>query len=245
MAEWWSHLMQQIALWWQNFAHDFTLAFIEKARWKFLTNGLANTLIITVFAVMIGIVLGFIVSIIRTTHDKTGRLKFPNALCHIYLTVIRGTPVMVQIMITYYVIFAAAPARFKIPIAILAFGINSGAYVAEIFRSGINAIDAGQFEAGQSLGFNYRQTMWHIVMPQAFKNVIPTLANEFIVLIKETSVAGYIAVEDLTRGAFNIGGALYNYTLPLLAAALIYLMITMALSFGVSKLERRLKRSER
>ncbi len=242
---WWQHLIEQISLWWQGFAHDFTLAFVEKARWKFLTNGLANTLVITLFAVIIGIVLGFIVSIIRTTHDRTGRLKFPNALCHIYLTVIRGTPVMVQIMIIYFVIFAAAPTTYKIPLAILAFGINSGAYVAEIFRSGINAIDAGQFEAGQSLGFGYTETMWRIVMPQAFKNVIPALANEFIVLIKETSVAGYIAVEDLTRGAFNIGGAIYNYTLPLIAAALIYLVMTMLLSFGVSRLERRLKRSER
>ncbi len=234
-----------MAEWWQNFLHDFTVAFIEKARWKFITNGLVNTLIITLFAVMIGIVIGFIVSIIRTTHDKTGKLKISNAICQVYLTVIRGTPVMVQIMIIYYVIFASAPTTFKIPLAILAFGINSGAYVAEIFRSGINAIDAGQFEAGRSLGFNYTQTMVRIIMPQAFKNVIPALANEFIVLIKETSVAGYIAVEDLTRGAFNIGGAIYNYTLPLLAAALIYLMITMLLSFGVSKLERRLRRSER
>jgi len=243
MAGWWQNLIEQISLWWQGFTSDFALAFIAKARWKFLTNGLENTLIITVFAVIIGIVIGFIISIIRTTHDKTGRMKFANALCHIYLTVIRGTPVMVQLMIMFFVIFASSSN--KILISILAFGINSGAYVAEIFRSGINAIDAGQFEAGRSLGFGYTRTMWHIIMPQAFKNVIPALANEFIVLIKETSVAGYIAVEDLTRGAFNIGGAIYNYTLPLIVAALIYLIMTTLLSFGVNRLERRLKRSER
>lgn len=234
-----------MAEWWQSFVNDFTLAFIEKARWKFLASGLANTLIITLFAVLIGILIGFIVSIIRTTHDKTGKLKIGNAICHIYLTVIRGTPVMVQIIIIYFVIFAAAPTTFKIPLAVLAFGINSGAYVAEIFRSGINAVDAGQFEAGRSLGFNYKQTMWHIIMPQAFKNVVPALANEFIVLLKETSVAGYIGVDELTRGGLIIGGTIYAYTLPLLAIALIYLALTMLLSRGVTLLERRLRRSER
>lgn len=234
-----------MAEWWQSFIDNFTTAFIEKARWRFITDGLLNTLIITLFAVIIGIAIGFVVSIIRTTHDKTGKLKISNAICHTYLTVIRGTPVMVQIMIIYFVIFAAAPTSYKIPLAILAFGVNSGAYVAEIFRSGINAIDAGQFEAGRSLGFGYTRTMWHIIMPQAFKNVIPALANEFIVLLKETSVAGYIGVEDLTRGAFSIGGTIYDYTLPLLAIALIYLVLVMLLSWGVRKLERRLKRSER
>ncbi len=234
-----------MAEWWQQFVKDFTIAFIDHDRWKFITNGLLNTLIITLFAVMIGIIIGFIVSVIRTTHDRTGKLKISNTICKVYLTVIRGTPVMVQIMIAYFVIFAAAPTDYKIPIAILSFGINSGAYVAEIFRSGINAIEAGQFEAGRSLGFSYNQTMWHIIMPQAFKNVVPALANEFIVLIKETSVAGYISVEELTRGGFIIGGATFAYTLPLLAVALIYLMLVMLLSWGVSKLERRLRRSDR
>lgn len=234
-----------MAEWWQSFADQFKTAFIDSDRWKTLFQGLGTTLIITFFAVIIGIIIGLIVSMVRTTHDKTGKLKIGNAICHVYLTIIRGTPVMVQIMIIYYVIFAAAPTDFKIPIAILAFGINSGAYVAEIFRSGVNAIDAGQFEAGRSLGFNYTQTMWHIVMPQAFKNVIPALANEFIVLLKETSVAGYIAVEDLTRKAFNIGGAIYNYTLPLIAIAIMYLLLVMLLTWGVRILERRLRRSDR
>ncbi len=231
--------------WWLEFVNKFTIAFIDHNRWKMLAQGLGNTLLITLFAVMIGIVIGFVVSVIRTTHDKTGKLKIANAVCRVYLTIIRGTPVMVQIMIIYFVIFAAAPTSFKIPLAILSFGINSGAYVAEIFRSGINAIDTGQFEAGRSLGFNYTQTMWHVVMPQAFKNVVPALANEFIVLLKETSVAGYIGVEDLTRGGFGIGGSIYDYTLPLLAIALIYLALVMLLSRGVTLLERRLKRNER
>ncbi len=234
-----------MAEWWQIFEQKFTTAFIDHNRWKSLLDGLGNTLIITLFAVVIGIIIGFIVSVVRTTHDKTGKLKIGNAICQVYLTIIRGTPVMVQIMIMYFVIFVSAPAKFGIPIAILSFGINSGAYVAEIFRSGINAIDAGQFEAGRSLGFNYTQTMWHIVMPQAFKNVIPALANEFIVLLKETSVAGYIAVQDLTRSGFTIGGAIYDYTLPLIAIALIYLLLVILLSWGVRILERRLRRSDR
>jgi His/Glu/Gln/Arg/opine family amino acid ABC transporter permease subunit len=234
-----------MAEWWQEFTKDFTIAFIDHNRWKVLLQGLGNTLLITLFAVIIGIVIGFIVSMIRTTHDKTGRFKIANVICKIYLTVIRGTPVMVQIMIIYFVIFASASTDYSIALAILAFGINSGAYVAEIFRSGINAIDVGQLEAGRSLGFGYTRTMWHIIMPQAFKNVVPALANEFIVLLKETSVAGYIAVEDLTRAGFGIGGAIYKYTLPLLAIALIYLVLVMILSRGVTLLERRLKRSER
>ena len=232
-----------MAEWWQKFLKDFTLVFIDDDRWKFLTKGLGNTLLITFFAVLIGIAIGFVVSIVRTTHDKTGKLKFANAICQIYITVIRGTPVMVQILIMYFVIFASSTN--KLMIAILSFGINSGAYVAEIFRSGIISIDSGQMEAGRSLGFNYTQTMWHIVMPQAFRNTIPPLANEFIVLLKETSIAGYIAMEDLTRGAIIIGGVTYNYVLPLIAIALIYLVLVILLSWGVRKLERRLSRSER
>ncbi len=232
-----------MAEWWQEFANDFTHAFITDDRWLFLVRGLGNTLLITLFAIMIGIALGFFIAIIRATHDKTGKMKFFNALCHFFITVIRGTPVMVQILIAYFIIFASS--NNKVLVAILAFGINSAAYVAEIFRGGIMSIDAGQFEAGRSLGFNYRLTMWHIVMPQAFKNVVPALANEFIVLLKETSVAGYIALEDLTRGAFIIGGTIYDYTLPLIAVALIYLLLVLLLSMGVRQLERRLNRSER
>lgn len=231
-----------MAEWWQEFANDFTRAFITDDRWRYLIRGLGNTLLITLFAIMIGIALGFLVAIIRATHDKTGKMKFANALCHLFITVIRGTPVMVQILIAYFIIFASS--NNKLLVAILAFGLNSAAYVAEIFRGGIMSIDVGQSEAGRSLGFNYRQTMWHIVMPQAFKNVVPPLANEFIVLLKETSVAGYIALEDLTRGAFIIGGTIYDYTLPLIAVALIYLLLVVLLSMGVRQLERRLNRSD-
>ena len=174
---------------WKNFTDAFYLNFISDDRWHYIADGLKTTLIITFFACMMGIVLGFIVGMIRSTHDKTGNLKLLNILCKIYLTVIRGTPVVVQLLIIYFVVFGSTRID-KVPVAIMAFGINSGAYVAEIFRSGIMSIDPGQMEAGRSLGFNYAQTMWYVIMPQAFKTVLPTLCNEFISLLKETSVSG-------------------------------------------------------
>ena len=183
-----------------TFIDQFKQNFIEANRWKYIVNGLGVTLRVTLFAVLIGIAIGFVVAIIRSTYEKTGKLKIFNFLCNVYLTVIRGTPVVVQLLIIYFVIFSSMRVD-KIFVAIIAFGINSGAYVAEIVRSGIMSIDPGQMEAGRSLGFNYIQTMWHIIIPQAFKNVLPALGNEFIVLLKETSVAGYIALEDLTKGA--------------------------------------------
>ncbi|HBI52666.1 MAG TPA: amino acid ABC transporter permease, partial [Ruminococcaceae bacterium] len=216
--------------------HD---TFIVDNRWQYLTNGLKTTLIITLFAVMIGMLLGFLVAVIRATHDKTGRLKILNFISKIYLTVIRGTPVMVQLLIIYYVIFASVRID-KTLVGILAFGINSGAYVAEIVRSGIMSIDNGQFEAGASLGLNYTKTMLYIIIPQAFKNVLPALANECIVLLKETSVAGYIALEDLTKGGDIIRSVTYEAFLPLIAVALIYLIIVVGLSSLVGRLERRL-----
>lgn len=227
-----------------EFIKDFTLNFIKDDRWKYLVNGLGVTLRVTLFAVLIGIVIGFIVAIVRATHDKTGKLKVLNFLANIYLTVIRGTPVVVQLLIIYFVIFGSVRID-KVLVAIIAFGINSGAYVAEIVRSGIMSIDPGQMEAGRSLGFNYTQTMWHIILPQAFKNVLPALGNEFIVLLKETSVAGYIALEDLTKGGDIIRSQTYSAFMPLLAVALIYLIIVMFLSFLLKKLERRLRNSER
>lgn len=227
-----------------QFFDKFYSTFIEKDYWKYLVNGLGTTLIITIFAVMIGMLLGFLVAIIRSTHDRTGRFKIMNLICKLYLTVIRGTPVMVQLLIIYYVIFASVRID-KVFVGILAFGINSGAYVAEIVRSGIMSIDKGQFEAGASLGLNYFRTMKHIILPQAFKNVLPALANECIVLLKETSVAGYIALEDLTKGGDIIRSKTYEPFLPLLAVALIYLIIVVGLSALVGKLERRLKKSDR
>ena len=186
--------------WWDTVVRKFIHNFITDNRWKFLWDGLGITLKVTLFALIMGLVLGFLVAVVRSTHDKTGRFKFLNAICKFYLTVIRGTPVVVQLLIIYFVIFGSVKVD-KTLVAIIAFGINSGAYVAEIFRSGIMSIDIGQFEAGRSLGFNYNQTMWHIIMPQAFKNVVPPLANEFIVLLKETSIVGFIGLQDLTRGA--------------------------------------------
>ena len=228
---------------WNNFMDAFYLNFIQDDRWKYITDGLKTTLTVTFFAVIIGIALGFIVGVIRSTYEKTGKLKILNALCTVYLTVIRGTPVVVQLMIIYFVIFGNVKVD-KTLVAVLAFGINSGAYVAEIFRSGIMSIDNGQFEAGRSLGFNYTQTMWYIIMPQAFKNVLPTLGNEFIVLLKETSVAGYIALQDLTKGGDIIRSRTYSAFMPLIAVAIIYLVMVMIFTYFVRLLERRLRSSD-
>lgn len=237
-----------------EFKDKFYLNFIKENRWKYLTDGLKITLTVTVFAVIIGIVIGFIIAIIRSTYDKQHDvknknfgfyvLKFLNAICRIYLTVIRGTPVVVQLLIIYFVVFASFNVS-KVFVAVMAFGLNSAAYVAEIFRSGIMAIDAGQSEAGRSLGFNFVQTMIYIIIPQAFKNVLPALANEFIVLLKETSVSGYIALADLTKGGDIIRSRTYEAMMPLFAVAIIYLVIVIILSKLVDILERRLRSSER
>ncbi|MDL2295688.1 amino acid ABC transporter permease [Lachnospiraceae bacterium OttesenSCG-928-E19] len=227
----------------EAFKSKFVANFITDNRWKYLTDGLKNTLIVTLFALILGVVLGFIVAIIRSTYEKTGKMKILNAICKIYLTVIRGTPVVVQLLLIYFAVFASVDVS-KIVVAVIAFGLNSGAYVAEIFRSGIMSIDKGQFEAGRSLGFSYRETMIHIIMPQAFKNVLPALGNEFIVLLKETSVAGYIALQDLTKGADIIRSRTYDPLMPLLAAALIYLVMVMIFTKLVEMLERRLQNSD-
>ncbi len=227
----------------QDLQSKFINNFIAEDRWKYLTDGLVVTLQITLCAVILGIVIGFLVAIVRSTHDRTGKLKILNALCNLYLTVIRGTPVVVQLLIIYFVIFGSSSPS-KVMVAVLAFGINSGAYVAEIFRSGIMSIDNGQFEAGRSLGFNYRQTMFYIVMPQAFKNVLPALGNEFISLLKETSVSGYIALQDLTKGGDIIRSRTYDAFMPLIAVALIYLVMVLVFSRLVGLLERRLRNSD-
>jgi len=228
----------------QGFADDFYRNFILDHRWRYLTNGLLLTLQITFFAVLLGVVLGFSVALVREAHRSTGKFRLLSAIGGVYLTVIRGTPVVVQLILIYFGVFASV----RIPpilVAIVAFGINSGAYQAEIFRSGIEAVPRGQFEAGRSLGFSYRQTMRRIIMPQAIKNVIPTLANEFIVLLKETSVAGYVALADLTKGGDIIRSRTYSPYLPMLAVALIYLCLVMIFSAGVKYLERSLKTGER
>lgn len=239
--------------WWLDIQDTFYRCFIEDSRWRYLTRGLGNTLLITFFALMLGVVLGVVVAIIRTSWDKNqadmrpgiGRvlLGIGNALCRVYLTVIRGTPVVVQLLLGVFVILVMLGN--DVTIACIVFGINSGAYVAEIIRSGIMSIDSGQFEAGRSLGFNYIQTMWYIIIPQAFKNVLPALANEFIVLLKETSVVGYAGVIDLTKGGEIIRGRTFEAFMPLLAVAAVYLVMVMFFTWLVSKLERRLRNSER
>ncbi len=227
----------------EKFRADFYQNFIEDDRWKYILEGLGNTIKITFFAVLLGIALGFLVAVIRSTYEKTHKLRLLNLVCRIYLTVIRGTPVVIQLMIIYFVVFGSIRID-KVLASVLAFGFNSGAYVAEIFRSGIMSMDNGQFEAGRSLGFNYRQTMFYIIVPQAFKNVLPALGNEFIVLLKETSVAGYIAVQDLTKGADIIRSRTFSAFMPLMAAAIIYLGMVMIFTYFVEKLERRLRNSD-
>lgn len=239
----------------EDFKQEFIRNFITKGRWKMLVEGLGNTLVITFFAVLIGIAIGIVISAIRSTYDKNEEtlrknggasyvvISILNALAKLYLTVLRGTPVVVQLLISYFVIFASS--RNGIAVAIFAFGLNSGAYVAEIFRGGIMSIDNGQFEAGRSLGFNYLQTMIYIVIPQVVKTVLPTLCNEFIVLLKETSVAGYVGIMDLTKAGELIRGATFSAFMPLLAVALIYLIAVVVLTKLVNILERRLRKSER
>lgn len=227
-----------------SFQEHFTQNFIEDNRWLYLWDGLKVTLTVTLFATLLGILIGFLVAIVRSTHDRTNKFKILNFICQIYLTVIRGTPVVVQLMIIYYVIFAPVDIN-KVIVAVLAFGINSGAYVAEICRAGIMSIDIGQLEAGRSIGFSYAQTMWYIILPQAFKNVLPALGNEFIVLLKETSVSGYIALQDLTKGGDIIRSRTYDAFYPLVGVALIYLTLVLAFTKLLSLLERRLHQSER
>lgn len=226
-----------------SFAERFTFNFIDSDRWIYILDGLKVTLQITFFALLIGIVLGFLLAIIRSTYDKTGKMKFLNLIAQIYITVIRGTPVVVQLLIIYFVIFESINVS-KVLAAVMAFGMNSAAYVAEIVRSGIMSIDNGQFEAGRSLGFNYFQTMIYIILPQAFKNILPALGNEFIVLLKETSVSGYIAIQDLTKGGDIIRSRTYDAMFPLITVAIIYLAMVMVFSKLVNMLERRLRNSD-
>lgn len=228
---------------WNDFADEFVRNF-GNGYWRYLLNGLLTTLQITFFALLIGLVIGFIVAIVRCTHDKTGKLGILNWFFTLYLTVVRGTPVMVQLLIIYFVLLLPIGVD-KVSAAVFCFGFNSGAYVAEIVRGGIMGVDDGQMEAGRSLGFNYAQTMWYIVIPQAFKSVLPALANEFIALLKETSVASYIGVSDLTRGGEIIRSITFSNFMPLVAVALIYLVLVLGLSELVKLLERRLRKGDR
>ena len=228
----------------ENLQHQFNRYFVDNGATEWWLTGLKTTLLVTVIALCIGVVLGLLIALIRSTHEQTGKLKLLNIVARVYLTIIRGTPSMIQILFFYSVIFATVNLN-NIVIGGIAFGINSGAYVAEIFRSGIMSVDEGQFEAGRSLGLNYTQTMRLIILPQAFKNVLPALANEFITLLKETSISGYVGTMDLTKGGDIIRSTTYEAYLPLFGVAAIYLVIVMLMTAGVNRLERKLRTNER
>lgn len=223
---------------------SFYQNFIEDSRYQYILTGLRNTVLIALLAVILGIIIGFLVAVVRATHDKTGGMKVLNFLCGVYLTIIRGTPAMIQLLIIYYVIFASSNIN-KVLVAALAFGINSGAYVAEIIRGGIMSLDNGQFEGARSLGLTHAQTMRYVILPQTIKNTLPALANEFIVLLKETSISGYIGLQDLTMAGNIIRSNTYQAFFPLISVACIYLVIVMILTAGVKKLERSMKKNER
>ena len=232
----------------EDFKLKFIANFITDNRWKYFTNGLGTTYVVSFFAVILGVVIGVLIAVVRSSADKLDRpplvVKILNVICKLYLTVIRGPPAMIQLLIMYYIVFGSVDVSKRL-VAILTFGINSGAYVAEIIRSGIMSVDQGQFEAGRSLGLTYVQTMWYIIIPQAFKNVLPALGNEFITLLKETSICGYIALTDVTHGANTVRSQTYEPYMPLFAAALIYLVSVSVLSALISRLERRMRVNER
>lgn len=206
-------------------------------RYKYILSGLTTTVIIAFFAVIIGIIIGTLVSLIRNNYEVNKKGKILNKICEIYVNVIRGTPVILQLMIIYYVIFKSVNINITL-VGIIAFGINSGAYVSEIIRSGINSIDKGQLEAGLSLGLNYHKTMKLIILPQAIKNILPALGNEFITLLKETSVGAYIGILELTKASDIISSRTYDYFFPLIIVAIIYLIMTLGLSKLVNLMER-------
>ena len=235
----------------EKLADDFKQNFIEENRWQYFVRGLGTTMLITVLALLLGLVLGFLAAIVRSTHDKVCTqkgghffLRLGNVIAKVYLTIIRGTPSTIQLLIIYFVIFASVNIN-KVLCAALAFGINSGAYIAEIIRSGIMSIDNGQTEAGRSLGLNFPRTMTFIILPQALKNVLPALGNEFIVLLKETSISGYVSLMDITRAGYVIQSQTYSPFMPLIAVALIYLIIVMGLSKLLALLERRLAQNDK
>ena len=228
----------------RGFVDKFKSCFIDDGRYQYMLQGLGNTLIITFFAIILSVILGTLIAIVRARHERKGDWKIPNMICQLYLTIMRGTPTMVQLLIIYYVVFASADVN-KIFVAVIAFGLNSAAYIAEVIRSGIVSVDNGQMEAGRSLGLSYGKTMRLIILPQAFKNVLPAMGNELITLLKETSISGYIGLVDLTKGSDIIRSITYEAMMPLGVVALVYLFLVLGLNAGVRKLEKRLRKSER
>lgn len=228
------------------------MTFIEDDRWKYFAKGLGVTFQITIFALLLGVVIGVTIAIIRSAYDSQRSrrsgvggvlLTIANAICKLYLTIIRGTPSTVQLLIMYFIIFGSSDNM--VLAAVLSFGINSGAYVSEIVRSGIMSVNAGQMEAGRSLGMNYGMTMRHIIIPQAIKNILPALGNELITLFKETSICGFIGLADLTKGAMIVMSRTYAPWIPYVSIAVIYLFFVMLLTWLLGKLERRLRASDK
>ena len=234
---------------WANFVNKFNTAFVEGNRWKLYLQGLGYTVELTVIALIIGIILGVLVAVVRTSHDqqrlghRNPALGVLNAVCKVYTTVIRGTPMMVQLLIMGFVIFSAS--RNLVGVAVLTMGINSGAYVSEIIRGGIMSIDPGQMEAGRSLGMGYVPVMRHVVIPQAIKNILPALGNEFITLFKDTSLVTVIGLRDLTKAAIQIQAKTYQALMPFMGIAVMYLLVVMFLTWLLGILERRLRQSDR
>jgi len=222
--------------------NDFNKSIIVGERYKFILEGLKNTIIISLISVAIGVIIGTIVAIINSYSKETKKMKIISKITKLYVSIIRGTPVLLQLMILYYVVFRNVRDINLILVASLAFGINSGAYVSEIIRAGIESIDKGQMEASRSLGLSYLQSMKLVIMPQAIKNILPAIGNEFVTLIKETSVAGYIGIRDLIKASDIIASRTYDYFFPLIIAALIYLVIILSLTKILNIFERRLKK---
>ena len=223
--------------------NGFVKTFIAEDRYKLFLDGFKNTILIALVATLIGVLIGAIVAIIRVFHKQTGKLVILDKICEIYTTIIRGTPVVVQLLITYNIIFSWSTQA--VLIGMIGFGLNSGAYVAEIMRGGINAVDIGQTEAGRSLGLSSVTTMKSIVLPQAIKNVLPAIGNEFISLLKETSVIGFLGVIDLTKAAERVISRTMNVYFPYISIALVYLIVVYGLNYLFKKLEKRLAKSDR
>ena len=212
---------------------------IYQDRYKYILEGLKSTIIMAFFATIIGTILGILIAVVEDNYEKNKKLPVLNFLCKTYVSIIRGTPALLQLMIIYYVIFKSVEVN-GIIVGIIAFGLNSAAYVSEIIKSGINSIGKGQMEASRSLGFNYSKSMIYVIMPKAIKNILPALGNEFITLLKETSVAGYIGIMDLTKASDIIASRTYEYFVPLIIVAIIYLIMTLGLSKLVKLMERKL-----
>lgn len=240
-----------MSAWFAKMQQSLINDFIVDERWHYITKGIRITILVTILALIIGLVLGVLVAMIRSTHDQSNPrwfkssgsflLKLGNLICKVYVTVIRGTPTLVQLLIMYFIIMLSST---KVNVAVITFGINSGAYIAEIIRGGIMGVDSGQMEAGRSLGLGYVPTMKDIILPQAMKSSLPALINEMITLLKETSICGYIGLNELTRGGDIIRGITFDALFPLFTVAAIYLVMVLFIQWTMGKVERRLRSSD-